>query len=157
MLGKLNTTEIDALLSSQIIGRIGCYADDTPLITPISYVYDGEYIYAHTREGLKLNLMRKNPRVCFEVEEMKDMANWKTVIAWGEFEELKNDQDRRQGLQLLVNRILPLVSSETTHLHHDWPFASNDLHEIKGIVFRIHLKRKSGRFETNNESPSING
>ena len=157
MLGKLDTTEIDELLRSQIIGRIGCYADDTPLITPISYVYDGEYIYAHTREGLKMNLMRKNPKVCFEVEEMHDMANWKTVIAWGDFEELKNDQERRQGMQLLVDRILPLISSATTHLLPEWPFATSDVNKIKGIVFRIHLKKKSGRFETNNSSPCLNG
>lgn len=157
MLGKLNTIEIEDLLKSQVIGRIGCHADNTTFIVPISYVYDGESIYAHTKEGLKLNLMRKNPDVCFEVDEMKDMANWKSVIAWGDFQELKDSSERNKGLQLLVNRILPLVSSETTHLFPDWPFASDDISKIRGVVFRIRLKEKSGRFESNYASPSLNG
>lgn len=157
MLGKLNADEIEDLLKGQIIGRIGCHADDTTFIVPISYVYDGEYLYAHTREGLKLRLMRKNPKVCFEVDLMQDMANWKSVIAFGEFEELTDPADRIKGLQLLVNRILPLVSSETTHLFSDWPFTSENFDEIKGIVFRIRLASKSGRFETNSISPCLNG
>lgn len=157
MLGKLNTTDIEAVLNEQCIGRIGCHADGTTYIVPISYAYDGEYIYAHTREGLKMTLMRKNPSVCFEVDVMHDMANWKTVIAWGMFEELNDPTERRKALQLLVDRILPLVSSETTHLFPSWPFADNNLEAIKGIVFRIRLEKKSGRFETNNTTACITG
>ena len=32
--------------------------------------------------------MRANPFVCFEVEDIDDLANWHSVIAWGVFEEL---------------------------------------------------------------------
>lgn len=156
MLGKLNSAEVEDLLSSQVIGRIGCHADGTIFIVPISYVYDGQCIYAHTEEGLKVNLMRKNPSVCFEVDKTHDMANWKTVIAWGKFEELE-ESERQKALQLLVNRILPLVSSETTHLFPDWPFGSEDISGIQGIVFRICLTEKSGRFENNYASPCLNG
>lgn len=157
MFGKLNPAEIEELLNHQTVGRIGCHAEDTTFIVPVSYAYDGEYIYVHTREGLKINLMRKNPKVCFEVDDMKDMANWKTVIAWGHFEELKETHARNQGLIHLVNRLLPLVSSETTHLFPDWPFTSDDISVIKGIVFRIRLTEKSGRYETNYASPCLNG
>lgn len=157
MFGKLNEEDIEALLKRQVIGRIGCHADNTTFIVPISYAYDDGCIYVHTKEGLKINLMRKNPSVCFEVDEMKDMANWKTVIAWGEFEELKEPEERNKGLMHLVNRLLPMVSSETTHLFPDWPFTSDDISVIKGIVFRIRLTRKTGRYESNYASPCLNG
>jgi len=48
----------------------------------------------------------------------------------------------------LHGRVLPLVSSETTHLSRDWPFASSELGKITGVTFRIRLEEKSGRFES---------
>jgi uncharacterized protein len=147
MFGSLDTEEIEALIYQQFIGRIGCHADDTTYVVPISYAYDGEYIYGHTFEGMKLNLMRKNPKVCFQVDDMHDMANWQSVIAWGKFEELKSSAERDHALKILIERTLPLVHSETMHLSPQWPFPSEDLADITGIVFRIGLKNKSGRFE----------
>ena len=114
---------------------------------PISYAYDGEYIYAHTFEGMKLNLMRKNPEVCFEVDDMHDMANWKSVISWGIFEPITEVSDRNKALRILTDRTLPLISSETTHLSPQWPFPANDADHITGIVFRIRLMEKTGRYE----------
>ena len=157
MLGILNISEIEAVLHEQIVGRIGCHAAGTTYIVPISYAYDGESIYAITREGMKLDIMRENPKVCFEVDFMQDMANWKTVITWGVFEELKAPDERTKGLQLLVDRILPLNSSETTHLYSTWPFPSAKISEIKGIVFRIRLHEKSGRFENNSSTSNLVG
>jgi nitroimidazol reductase NimA-like FMN-containing flavoprotein (pyridoxamine 5'-phosphate oxidase superfamily) len=75
MLGKLNEEQMDYLLSSQVTGRLGCYADGRVYVVPVTYVYDGEFIYGHTREGLKVEIMRKNPSVCFEVDAIQNMAN----------------------------------------------------------------------------------
>jgi nitroimidazol reductase NimA-like FMN-containing flavoprotein (pyridoxamine 5'-phosphate oxidase superfamily) len=149
MFGKLNEAEIDEVLTKQVLGRIGCHNDGITYIVPISYAYDGNYIYCHTREGMKVNMMRKNPKVCFEVDEIINMANWKNVIAWGEFEELTTPANRETALNCLVNRILPVISSETTHISAHWPFPPKDMDEIKGLVFRIRLQIKTGRFEKN--------
>lgn len=35
--------------------------------------------------------MRANPEVCSQVDEIDDMANWRSVIAWGRYEELKGE------------------------------------------------------------------
>ena len=147
MFGILNTEEIDLILHKQLLGRIGCHNDNTTYIVPISYVYDGEYIYAITREGLKINMMRQNRHVCFEVEDIPDLANWKTVICWGEYEELPNKTERRMALELLHDRHLPLVTSSTTRLSPSWPFRPNDIDDVKGVVFRIHLSKKTGKYE----------
>ena len=148
MIGILNPEEIEDVLSQQFLGRLGCYADDMVYIVPISYVYDGKYVYLHTREGLKVEMMRKNQKVCFETEIMINMANWKSVIAWGNSEEVSDKSDRDRALNMLLNRILPIISSETTHLSPQWPFPPDNLDSIKGIVYRIELERKTGRFET---------
>lgn len=155
MLGDLTTKEVEDLLFNQVVGRIGCHSEGITYVVPISYAYDGKCVYARTQEGLKIQLMRKNPLVCFEIEEMKDMANWKSVIAWGEFEELTETAQRNKELQLLIDRKLPVISSETTHLSPHWPFPVESIDMIKGIVFRICLHKKSGRFETNISQPYL--
>src|SRR5215204_7126447 len=116
MLGVMDIIEIEDVLQRQVVGRIGCHANDITYVVPISYAYDGTYIYGHTREGMKVDLMRINPAVCFQVDDMKDMANWKSVIAWGDFEEVRDNAGRDKALQYLTDRILPIISSVTTHL-----------------------------------------
>jgi nitroimidazol reductase NimA-like FMN-containing flavoprotein (pyridoxamine 5'-phosphate oxidase superfamily) len=146
MMGELNTQQIEELLSKQVVGRIACYQENFIYLIPMSYAYNDGFIYSRSIDGLKLDIMRKNPNVCFEVDTIADMANWQSVIAWGQFEELKNDE-KEEGLRILLHRHLPLSSSITTHLGKAWPFSEHDLEEITGVVFRIKLTKKTGRFE----------
>ena len=99
MFGKLNTEDVEALLHQQMVGRIGCQADDRIYVVPISYAYDGTYIYGHALEGMKIFAMRKNPHVCFEVDNLKNLANWQSVISWGVYEELNDDTERYHALK----------------------------------------------------------
>jgi nitroimidazol reductase NimA-like FMN-containing flavoprotein (pyridoxamine 5'-phosphate oxidase superfamily) len=147
MLGKLAISEIEGLLTKEVVGRIGCSDGKMVYVVPISYAYDGTYVYCHTQEGLKVEIMRKNPRICFEVDHLQNMANWQSVVAHGIFEELKDETLRNDALQRLHGRVLPLVSSETTHLSRDWPFVPSELSKIAGVTFRIRLEEKTGRFE----------
>ncbi|RYZ24238.1 MAG: pyridoxamine 5'-phosphate oxidase family protein [Chitinophagaceae bacterium] len=157
MIGILQPEEIETVLKSQLVGRIGCSVDGLPYIVPISYVYQDDYVYCHTKRGRKVDMMRENPKVCFQVENMVDQANWKSVVAHGIYEELTTEEDIHQGVQLLLGRYLPLVSSETMHLGRLWPFSPDNDAEVNGIVFRIQLTHKSGRFESDSQSPAIVG
>jgi len=147
MFGKLSTTEIDQLLSRQLVGRIGCYADNDIYVVPVSYVFDSRYIYVHTYKGRKIDMMRANPHVCFQVDDTRNLAYWQSVICWGEFEELTGEADQREALQKLQARILPVLSSETMRISREWPFPSVQGEQLTGIYFRIELKEKTGRFE----------
>lgn len=147
MIGKLTNEQIEKILRASLIGRIGCHSDGRTYVVPISYAYDGDYIYAHTEEGMKLQMMRSNPNVCFEVDDIHDLSHWSSVIAWGYFQELPGGEEKTRALRVLVNRHLPMVTSATTQLGDNWPFIPNDLDSIPGIVFRIRLLEKTGRFE----------
>jgi hypothetical protein len=46
-----------------------------------------------------------------------------------------------------MDRVLPVISSETVHLSPHWPFPPEEMGSIKGIVFRIKVEKKTGRFE----------
>lgn len=147
MVGELNPDQMDLILRSNSVGRIGCHAGGRTYIVPISYAYDGIYIYGHTLEGMKVQMMRDNPEVCFEVDRIQDMANWQSVILWGSFEEIKNGE-AEEALRYLDNRLKPYTTGETTlpkygldNIH----FARN--RAFKAVVFRIRVKQKTGRFE----------
>jgi nitroimidazol reductase NimA-like FMN-containing flavoprotein (pyridoxamine 5'-phosphate oxidase superfamily) len=150
MFEKMKAAEIEQLLQQQLVGRIGCYADGIIYVVPVSYAYDGNYIYCHTFEGMKINMMRKNPEVCFEVDNTKNLANWQSVIAWGSFEELPDGNNRNEAIRILRERKLPILSSQTMQLGSQWPFVS-EVDKIDGIIFRIHLREKTGRCEKSSE------
>lgn len=147
MFGTLNNEEIENILHHQVIGRVGCHANNTTYVVPVSFAYSGDCVYALTGEGMKIQFMRQNPQVCFEVEELTDPGNWKSVICWGEFEELTDDAERMRALELLYDRHLPMVTSATTRLSPSWPFRPDSLNSIPGIAYRIRLFKKTGKFE----------
>ncbi len=156
MFGELARKEIEEVLARQIVGRIGCHADGRTYIVPISYAYDGEFIIAHTVEGLKIQIMRSNPEVCFEVDVLENMGNWKSVISWGIFEEIENKYERNLAIQKLSKRIFPKIASKTVQLSPQWPFPPDDPDKITGIFFRIRLYEKTGRYEKS-DTQTLNG
>jgi nitroimidazol reductase NimA-like FMN-containing flavoprotein (pyridoxamine 5'-phosphate oxidase superfamily) len=147
MLGKLTELQIDNLLLSQAVGRIGCCKSNKPYIVPVTYVYDGKYIIGQTTEGLKLDIMRKNPQVCFEVDVMTDMTNWQSVVVWGTFEELHGNEEEKER-EYLFNRVMHLMTSQTIHTHeHEVISEVENDNRVKPVMYRIRIKEKTGRFE----------
>jgi hypothetical protein len=147
MMGQLTSSEIESLLHDCVLGRIGCTDGQLIYVVPISYAYDGQYIYCHTRNGLKIDMLRRHPAVCFEVERLQNMANWQTVITQGTFEELTDADLRLDALQRLYDRRLPAFTSQTMRLTGEWPFGRESVGKVEGITFRIRVDSKTGRFE----------
>ena len=141
MLGELTPTEIERVLRENVVGRIGCHASGQTYVVPVTYAYDGVDVYSHSRDGLKLRMMRENPHVCFEVDHMDGQANWSSVIAQGTFVEL-HGSEREQAKRVLLSTMesrLPLgPPGESVHPHDGM---------IAATVYRIVLANKTGRFE----------
>jgi hypothetical protein len=149
MLGELNGTQIEQILQSEVVGRIGCHDAGRAYVVPITYAYHGGAIYGHSTEGQKLHMMRANPYVCFEVEQIDDLANWRSVIAWGEFEELAG-REEQHALQLLIDRLTPRLASASAHPGagaHDAEGHTHDTADRTPVLYRIVLSEKTGRFE----------
>lgn len=149
MLGQLNNREIELVLGNNLLGRIACYDDAKMYIVPINYVYDGKDIIAHSVQGMKIEMMRRNPQVCFEVDEIKDFTNWKSVIVWGEYQELTDSTDRYRAMKYFVDHTLRTKISETAIP----PEISEDneiLHapgNLRPVIYRIVILEKTGRYE----------
>ncbi|GAB2806600.1 pyridoxamine 5'-phosphate oxidase family protein [Ferruginibacter profundus] len=147
MTGELTNMQIQNVLSSRVIGRLACCDDMQPYIVPVTYVYDGTYIYGQSNEGLKLQLLRKNPNVCFEVDTMTDMRNWESVVIYGRFEELSGE-DADKARAVLFGHIFTLKTSSTINPYgHEATGTIDDSTRIKQVMYRVKINTVTGRFE----------
>ncbi len=143
MLGDLNKRALIDMLERQVIGRLGCHANDETYIVPINYIYKDNAIYAHSGNGKKIEMMRINPKVCFQVDEIVDTFRWKSAILWGNYIELEGEK-RQQAMQGIIHKIMPLTDRPTEEPSHGIP---PEEHE-NIIVYKIELTEASGRFES---------
>src|SRR5262245_42899623 len=98
---KIMGDDAQAILREGNLGRLGCIAAGWPYVVPVNYFFDGKDIYVHTLPGKKLDALRANPRVCLQVDEIKDSFHWSSVIAYGTFEEVSNEETREKVLTKL--------------------------------------------------------
>ncbi len=146
MIGQLSPPEIENLLHNEIIARIGCHTNGHTYVVPITYAYDGDAIIGYSPDGLKLWMMRENPKVCVEVDHIDDAATWRSVIASGTFRELSGAA-ADEALSKLTARLLPQKVSATAVPSHGLDKHARSLNLKRFSVYRITLEQKSGRFE----------
>jgi nitroimidazol reductase NimA-like FMN-containing flavoprotein (pyridoxamine 5'-phosphate oxidase superfamily) len=136
-IGKLENAGALALLRERTLGRLGCIASGWPYVVPVNYYFDGQDIYIHTLPGKKLDSLRANPRACLQVDEIKGPCNWRSVIAYGPFEEVSNQETQETILTKLYSR-----------LPHMTPVESKLVKGMKGtVVFRIKVEDVTGMAE----------
>lgn len=148
MLGELDTLQVNNVLMSQVMGRLACTDGTTPYIVPVTYAYDGTYIYGQTNAGKKLDILRQNPNVCFEVAIIMDMANWRSVLVYGKFEELKKEEAAK-ARDILFGRVFSLMTSCTIHsTGHEIESDVDDANRVKKYMYRIVPEKITARFES---------
>ncbi len=113
---KLEITDkfiLEEILSGALICRMAMKDDDLPYIVPVNYGYRDGCIYIHSApEGKKIDLLRKNKQVCFEVEETVDLVkgeracDWTTryrsVVGYATVEILSDNQSKQLGLEVIM-------------------------------------------------------
>lgn len=147
---------IDELLENNMIGRLGYSDGNRMYIVPISYLfYDRKYILAHSREGQKIEILRKNPNMCLAVDQIENLNNWKSVILWGKYEEITDKRERYYALDLLIRRIYKykLAENQAAAVHREIEESLILPEREKAVVYRIQIERRSGRFETSEPMP----
>jgi nitroimidazol reductase NimA-like FMN-containing flavoprotein (pyridoxamine 5'-phosphate oxidase superfamily) len=128
MIHELHPDEIESVLHRHQVGRLACVLAGEPYLVPITYAYQDGCIYGHTPPGQKLDAMRAEPRVSFEVDERWESDTWRSVVARGVFEELTSENDRDAALAAL---------------HGAYPDASRAIE--RGVFFRIRPIATTGR------------
>jgi len=103
---EMTPKEIEQFLTCARVGRLGISLESGPYIVPVGYAYADGKIFFHTcNKGLKMKAIRKNPNVCFEVDEsLSDASMYKSVIAFGTAEIIDDREKMIPYLQRLINK-----------------------------------------------------
>jgi nitroimidazol reductase NimA-like FMN-containing flavoprotein (pyridoxamine 5'-phosphate oxidase superfamily) len=112
--------EIEALLHRAQVAFIATSVSDQPYIHPNLFWFDEENrrVYFHTAtEGRTISNVERNSQVCFSVAEMGRLlpaetalefsTEYASVIAFGDARIVKNNEEKRYGLQGLLDKYFP--------------------------------------------------
>ena len=142
---------IFATLDHSPVGRLGTISSDGwPMIKPLNFARDGWVLYFHcAKEGEKLDDIRRDSRVCFEVDlpiayvkgeidrPCRAEYLYRSVIIRGRATKVEERGEKIRALDCLMQKFQPGVTFSSY---------SDDKLEMTGIV-RIDIDDISGKEE----------
>jgi uncharacterized protein len=106
--------EIESIINQAQVCRIGLSSGNIPYIVPVNFGYKDNCLYFHcATEGKKLDIIRQNNEVCFEididvqiVQSAERLCKWGTkyrsVIGFGKAFFLENWQEKAAALNIIT-------------------------------------------------------
>ena len=99
--------------------------EDTPYCLPLSFVRVEDHLYFHcAKEGRKLDLLRRNPRMCITfvgddepafVPPAMYTTYFESVIVTGTASEVSDDREKIAALEALCRKVTPDHMGECFH------------------------------------------
>lgn len=135
---------IDGIIAHAQVVRLGLADGDQPYVVPMCFGYDGTSLYLHcASEGMKLDILKKNPKICFEIESDvaletgKAACDWgmtyRSVIGFGTATFLSDIEEKKAALNIIVKQ------------YSDQPLALPDKAVEKTTVLRIDIESITGK------------
>jgi uncharacterized protein len=87
------------LIKKQWLARLACANGNIPYVVPVQYACADERLYVFTLPGKKLDIMRRNPNVCLQIDQIKSRQSWKSVVIDARFIDLDVDECREEKHQ----------------------------------------------------------
>ena len=103
-LKSLDNGQCREFLEKHNFSHLACQHEGKIHVVPINYMYVDGFIYSHSKEGRKLDILRKNAAFCIQVEKIENFSRWRSVIAHGNFEELTADSGA-SAMRLLIEKL----------------------------------------------------
>ncbi|MBI5523114.1 MAG: pyridoxamine 5'-phosphate oxidase family protein [Desulfarculus sp.] len=134
----------DILRRGRVLRLAMCHGDQ-PYLLPLNYGYAQGRVYLHTgRQGLKLEYLRANPRVCFEVSVDVELVpaqeacawncHYQCVLGFGRAVEVTDEAERRLGLLAI-----------TSQYAGPGPHALKEESLARACLLRIDIEEMSGK------------
>ncbi len=148
---------IGDILNRAVVCRLGLCDGGRPYVVPVSFGFDDGALYFHTApDGRKIDIMRRNPRVCFEVDvdvklvtHPRKACRWTflygSVIGEGSASELSGDDERRRGMNAVMRR----------YSGRDWEYPAPALAET--AVWRVDVESLCAKRYTGKRGAAATG
>jgi uncharacterized protein len=107
--------QIDEILLTGKVCRLGLSADNIPYVVPMFFGYAENTLFFHSaRDGRKLDFIRQNPNACFEIDMDVELisndqacrwsATYRSVIGYGDIVIVTDLERKQYGLSLIMKQ-----------------------------------------------------
>jgi len=107
--------QIEAIIKKAHVCRLAFTDGKTPYIVPLNFGYKRGSLFFHSGHvGLKMEMLAKNPRVCFEIDIEHKMIkkdvpcaysmNYKSVIGFGDGHIIEDKARKKEALDCIMSR-----------------------------------------------------
>ena len=108
-------SEMESIIHKSQICRLGLADDGVPYIVPLCFGYRDNTLYFHSaKEGRKIEILKRNPQVCFELDSDTQIhdgdtacgwgMNYRSVIGYGDASLLDDPADKRKALDIIMRQ-----------------------------------------------------
>jgi nitroimidazol reductase NimA-like FMN-containing flavoprotein (pyridoxamine 5'-phosphate oxidase superfamily) len=136
---------IEAILRRASICRIALSENDLPYIVPLCFGHKDDFLYLHSaKEGRKIDMIRKNNNVCFEIEIDTELVagenpckwtmKYYSIIGFGKAFLVEDTEEKREALDIISEHYSGKSSSE---------FPETALHNV--VVIKVKIESMTGK------------
>ncbi len=136
---------MEGILQEAIICRVAFCDGDEPYIVPMNFGYENNCLYFHCAPaGRKLEIIKKNPKACFEVDARAQLVpgdkpcSWSmryfSVIGVGVMSIQTTAAEKRHGLNVIMGKF---------EGKSDYPFADSALKDL--LILKLKIKSMTGK------------
>jgi nitroimidazol reductase NimA-like FMN-containing flavoprotein (pyridoxamine 5'-phosphate oxidase superfamily) len=140
-----DATAVRAIMEEALVCRIGLSDDGAPYVVPMNFGLGENCIYLHcATEGRKLDILRKNDKVCFEMDLLREIkqgpescgwgARYESVIGFGRAVIVEAPAEKRAALDRIMG-----------HYDAEGPFSYPDDTLARTAVIRIDIESVAGK------------
>ncbi|MGZ3514062.1 MAG: pyridoxamine 5'-phosphate oxidase family protein [Thermodesulfobacteriota bacterium] len=108
-----DNAEIESILNRAEVCRLGLCYNNIPYIVPLNFGYKDNCIYLHSfPEGQKIDFLKRNNNVCFEIDVDCKLLNaekpcdwsmkYRSVIGFGKASLLQELQQKKAALDIIM-------------------------------------------------------
>lgn len=140
----IETARIEDVLKRATVCRLAMADGETPYIVPLCFGYAENRLYFHcATAGRKIDILRRYPRVCFEVDcdqeliESPQACGWsmrfRSVIGEGRATLIDDPAAKRAALDIIMRH----------YSERDYSYPEDTL--AKTLIIRVDIERMTGK------------
>jgi nitroimidazol reductase NimA-like FMN-containing flavoprotein (pyridoxamine 5'-phosphate oxidase superfamily) len=143
---EMSRDEVEAMLVRNRVGRLAFSLHDRVDLQPLHYIYERGWLYGRTSEGDKIAALKHNQWVAFEVDEVTDLFDWRSIVIHGSFWIMHpRGSPRAEELWTkaaeLVSKIVPGALTETDPVAFRQTLFRIAVSDVRGREAKVNLRR----------------
>jgi nitroimidazol reductase NimA-like FMN-containing flavoprotein (pyridoxamine 5'-phosphate oxidase superfamily) len=139
-----NKKEIERIIKKALVCRIAVSDNNYPYVFPVCFGYKDSSLYFHCAlQGKKIEILKKNNNVCFEIDidielvESDKGCDWGmrylSVIGFGKARFVEQAEEKKEALSVIMKH----------YSDKDYQFPENSFEKVR--VVKIEVKGMTGK------------